>query len=190
MLARRLAPALAPLALTLLTGAARATCPDERDEILCEPHAAMFAPAVSGNAFFAHGLGAHYGAGLELVLFTWKSPVDTPGPSDGKIRLDAALLVSERDSSRVMVPFRLGAALSFEGTATRSFLVPYYAFDLGALYESELHTRLFADAGLGLYVLHTRTVSVDLEGTYQIPFSAVAELHGPKLQLTASFALW
>lgn len=169
---------------------ANAKCPDEHDEVLCEPHGGLFVPSITGNAAFPRGLGAHYGAGLELIFFTWKNPSDTPGPSDGKIRLDAALLVSERDSSRKMVPFRIGAVVSFERTATRSYLIPYFAADLGGLYESVIHTRMFADAGLGLYLLHTRTVSVDFEGTYMIPFSAIDELHGPKLQLTASLALW
>jgi hypothetical protein len=176
--------------VTTALSTAQARCPDEKDTTLCEPHVAMFVPTVTGNAAFPRGLGTHLGGGLEILFLTWKNDLDSPGPSDGKIRLDAAILVSERDSARLMVPFRLGAAVSFERNASRSWLVPYFAADVGGIYESVLKTRMFADAGLGLYFFHTRTISVDFEGTYVVPFSAVNELHGPKLQLSASFALW
>jgi hypothetical protein len=175
--------------MAMIPRAARAACPDERDEILCEPFGGVLLPAVTGNALVTPGSGAFAGGGLELVLFTWKSPLATSGPSDGKIRFDAALLVSERESSRWLLPFRLGAALSFEQSAVRTFLIPYYAADLGAVYDTVLSMRMFADAGLGLYVLHTRPLSIDVEATYMLPFSAVRELHGAKFQLTFTFAL-
>jgi hypothetical protein len=169
---------------------ARADCPDERDEVLCEPHGLLLQPSLSANALFTHGLGAYLGPGLGFALFDWKSPGEASGPSDGKIRLDVSVLVSERDTSRLAVPFRLGTALSFEQHASRRFLIPYFAADFGGLYESVLRTRMFVDAGLGLYLVHTRKVNVELEGTYLIPFSAVSELHGPKLVATATFAVF
>lgn len=193
----------APRAVRVLVGAfatclvlgaeardARADCPDERDEVLCEPHGRLLQPSLTGSALFTHGVGAYLGPGLGLSLFDWKSPGEASGPSDGKIRLDVSVLVSERDTSRLAVPFRLGTALSFEQHASRRFLIPYFAADFGGLYESVLHTRMFVDAGLGLYLVHTRTVNVELEGTYLIPFSAVSELHGPKLVATATFAVF
>lgn len=167
-----------------------AVCPDERDEPICEPFAGTFQPSLTGNAAVTNGLGSYLGGGLELVLLGWKNGGPTFGPSDGKIRLGVGVLASTRDSSRLMVPFRIGTALSFETRATRKFLVPYFAVDVGGIYESDLKTRMFADAGLGLYLLHTRTVSIDFEGTYVLPFSAVKELHGPKMQLTATFAVF
>lgn len=178
------------LALVSLSLSARAACPDERDEPICEPFAGVLVPSLTGNVAFTGERGSYAGGGIELVLLSWKNGGPTFGPSDGKVRLDGAVLASTRDTSRLMVPFRLGTALSFETRATRTFLVPYFAVDLGGIYESDLKTRMFADAGLGLYLLHTRTVSVDFEGTYVLPFSALRELHGPKMQLTASLAVF
>jgi len=186
----RLRAFLAATWVASLPVSALAACPDERDEPICEPFAGVLVPSLSGNVAFTNGIGSYAGGGLELVLLSWKNGGPTFGPSDGKIRLDGAVLASTRDTSRLMVPVRLGAALSFETRATRAFLVPFFVADVGGLYESDLKTNMFADAGLGLYLLHTRTVSLDFEGTYVLPFRRLEELHGPKMQLTASLAVF
>lgn len=157
-----------------------------------EPFATSFVPSVQGLAYvpLGKGVGAFYGAGVEVVLLTWSNNADTFGPSQGKIRLDVGGLAPARDEQNAMVLYRGGAAVSFERNAGRSWLIPYFAADLGALHARGLGGRVFADASLGLYLLYTRNVMIDAEGSFVFPLTAFDRLAGPKATLTASVSLW
>jgi hypothetical protein len=157
-----------------------------------EPFATSFVPSVQGLAFFplGRGLGPWYGGGVEVVLLTWSNNADTFGPSQGKIRFDVGGLAPARDGRDAMVLYRAGAAVSFERNAGRSWLIPYFAADAGAFHERSLGGRAFADASLGVYLLYTRNVMIDAEGTFVFPLTAFDRLAGPKAALTASVSLW
>ncbi|HEU4412905.1 MAG TPA: hypothetical protein VFS43_47125 [Polyangiaceae bacterium] len=157
-----------------------------------EPFATSFVPSAQGLAYFplGEGVGPFYGGGVEVVLFTWSNNADTFGPSQGKIRLDVGGLASARDEQGAMVLYRGGAVVSFERNANRSWLIPYFAADAGALHARGLGGRVFADASLGLYLLYTRNVMIDAEGSFVFPLTAFDRLAGPKATLTASFSLW
>lgn len=157
-----------------------------------EPFATSFVPSAQGLAYFplGKGVGPWYGGGVEVVLFTWSNNADTFGPSQGKIRLDVGGLAPARDEQRAMVLYRGGAAVSFERNAGRSWLIPYFAADAGGLHARGAGGRAFADASLGLYVLYTRNVMVDAEGSFVFPLGAFDRFAGPKATLTASFSLW
>ena len=178
-------------AACLWAGAADARCPEEDPgDTLCEPVVSMLMPSAFGMAFFPGDAGgAYYGGGVEMALFSWASNTDTFGPSHGRVRANVAYLDAPSSDRRMLV-YRLGAIVSFEGNASRRFLIPDYGASFGALWESQLGDRVLADATLGLFLVHTRDFVLDAEGGYVLPLTAVDKLIGPQAQLTAAFALW
>jgi hypothetical protein len=89
-----------------------------------------------------------------------------------------------------MVQYRLGTQLSFERNASRSYMIPSFTFDLGGLFTSSTRTRWFADAGAGVYLLQKRSMIVDAEVTYVIPFKDPEVLAGVRARVAVSVALW
>lgn len=165
-------------------------CPDEAPaEPACDPLASLMMPSLAAVAYFPRGgLDPYFGGGLELALFSWSSNNDAFGPSQGTIRLGAAYM--SPGNSREMLLYRLGWAVSFEGNASRRFLIPYWGGGLGALWETDLGHRALAEGTVGLYLFYGRNVVVDAAGTLVVPFTAVDRLLAPKAQLTASFSVW
>jgi hypothetical protein len=181
----------AAAAWVFAAGAAQAKCPEEDPgDTLCEPTVSMLMPSVAGMAFFPSDAGGpYYGGGVEIALFSWASNTNTFGPSHGRVRANVEYLDAPSTDRRMLV-YRLGAIVSFEGNASRRFLIPYYGVSFGALWESQLGNRVLADASLGLFLIHTKDFVLDAEGGYILPFTAVDQLIGPRAQLTAAFALW
>ena len=89
-----------------------------------------------------------------------------------------------------MVTYRLSTVVSFEGNASRRFLIPTFGTAIGGLWETDAKHLAAAEGQLGLYLLYTRHVVVDAQGGVVVPLSTSQALFGPKAQLTASFALW
>jgi hypothetical protein len=171
---------------------APAAAAESRAPALNEPFGTSFVPSAQGLAYFplGEGVGPWYGGGVEAVLFTWSNNADTFGPSQGKVRLDVGGLAPARDDQHAMVLYRGGAAVSFERNAGRPWLIPYFAADAGGMHARGVGGRVFADASLGLYLLYTRNVMIDAEGSFVFPLSAFDRFAGPKATLTASFSLW
>jgi hypothetical protein len=188
-------PLVTSAALALAVGlvAPRAALGAESTQpALNEPFATSFVPTVQGLAYvpLGKGVGPFYGGGVEAVLFTWSNNADTFGPSQGKVRLDVGGLASSRDEQGAMVLYRGGAVVSFERNAGRSWMIPYFAADVGGMHARGVGGRVFADASLGLYLLYTRNVMIDAEGSFVFPLSGFERFAGPKATLTASFSLW
>ena len=137
----------------------------------------------------ADALGPWYGGGLEAVT-AWSDNSPAFGPSQGKFRFGAAALRSSEMDAGTMVMYRGGAEVSFERNASREFLIPYFALDIGGLWTKATGSRAFLDGGLGVYVVHRRSVIVDLEVGGVLPFRDPSTLGGLRTQLAVSFALW
>jgi hypothetical protein len=185
----------AAMSVALGASEVRAGCPDKGvpEKAACEPYGGFLMPSAMGFAYFplkSGGLGPWLGGGAELVAFTWSSNSDGFGPSQGKIRFDVGGMASTRDGTSAMVFYRGGAAVSFEGNAGRSFLIPYFGGSLGGFNGKDLGGHAFADAELGVYLLYLRGFILDAEGAFMFPFTDFDRLAGPKVQLTVSFALW
>ena len=188
--AARLVAACAACGAMAVARPAAAKCPNEAPEKpACEPILSFLIPTVAAAAFFPReGLGAFWGGGVDLGLVSWSNNNDAFGPSQGAIRAGVSYL--HADSSREMLMYRLGWVVSFEGNASRRFLIPYWGGAVGALWETDLGNRALAEASLGVYLFYGRNFVLDLAGTMVLPFSAVDTLLAPEAQLTASFALW
>jgi hypothetical protein len=150
---------------------------------------ALVMPTAQAVAWFPRQAGgAYFGGGVELGLVSWSSNNDNFGPSQGRFYLSAAYLASTE--SRRAVLYRIGGVVSFEGNASRRFMIPHFGAAIGGLWESELGGAPAFDASLGLYLVHLRRFVLDAEGGVVLPFTNVDQLVGPRAQLTASFALW
>lgn len=164
----------------------RVTAPQDP---VCRPWAGLLLPTVFAGVIAPRGdLGTWMGGGLEAVLFAWSDNSSAFGPSQGKLRFDVGVYRSSKDDLGLLTSYRGGAQVSFERNASRSWLIPYFAVDLGGQWRDEHHG--FVDGGGGLYLLHRRSTIIDLEATYQIPFSQTDDLAGLRVRLAASFALW
>jgi hypothetical protein len=175
--------AIAPLS-------ASAKCPktDPADD-LCEPITSFLMPSVAGAAYFPHAAGGPYfGGGVELALLSWTSNNDAFGPSQGRLRATFTYLAGP--DNRTVALYHFGGLVSFERNASRRFLIPYFSGAIGGLYQTELGAHGAIDASLGLFLVHTRSFVLDVEGGAELPFTAVEELIGGRMQLTAGFALW
>jgi hypothetical protein len=189
-LARSAAVILAASVPLLAAAPARASCPRETPgDPACEPYVALLMPTATGVAWFPRQAGgAYFGGGVELGLISWSSNNDNFGPSHGRFYMSGAYLASTEKRRAVL--YRLGGVVSFEGNASRRFVIPHFGAAIGGLWESQLGGHPAFDASLGLYLVHTRRFVLDAEGGVVLPFSAVDQLVGPRAQLTASFALW
>jgi hypothetical protein len=194
---RRLSVSVAALAVpfvVLFASSARAECPDSgTPDSACETLTSVLAPSAAFAAYFPRSgaLGPWVGGGAELVFFTWSNNSNSFGPGQGKLRFDVEGLASTAPGGApAMVLYRGGAVLSFEGNASRNFLIPYWGASIGGMHQATLGGHGFVDADLGLYLLYTRHVILDAEGAFVFPFKDFEPLAGLKTQLTASFALW
>jgi len=178
-------------AITAPASPARAECPTTPDDAVCRPWSAMLLPTAIGTLYAPRGLsGTYYGGGLEAVLLAWSDNSNAFGPSQGRIRLDVSYLASSAMNTPSMVMYRGGAQLAFERNASRAYLIPYFAADIGGLWSDATGRRWFVDGGLGVYLLHRRAAIIDLEVTGFLPFRDAGTLGGVTSRLGLSFALW
>ena len=176
--------------LLVATRTAHAECPTTPDDRVCRPWSALLLPTAFAVMYAPNDAqGPWYGGGLEAVT-AWSDNSPAFGPSHGKLRFGAAVLRSSEMDAGTMVMYRGGAQVSFERNASRDFLIPYFAVDLGGLWSSATGSRAFVDGGVGVYILHRRSLIVDLEVAGLLPFRDPSRLGGARTQLAVSFALW
>jgi len=171
---------------------ARAECPTTPDDAVCRPWSAVLIPTAYATFYAPNGLpgGTWFGGGLEAVLLAWSDNSNAYGPSQGRLRMDVALLSGTGMDAKPIVMYRGGAQVGFERNASRKYVIPYFAADIGGLWSDPTGRRWYVDGGLGLYLVHLRSVIVDLEVTGVVPFSDPKLLGGVDGRLGLSFALW
>jgi hypothetical protein len=182
-------PGFAVALVLVWVQSARADCPTTPDDSVCRPWTAVLLPTVFGVAYFRQADGPWYGGGLEAVT-AWSDNSPAFGPSHGKLRFGVAVLGSTEMDAGTMVMYRGGAEVSFERNASRQFLIPYFAMDVGGMWMKTGGTRGFFDGGLGVYLLHRRSAIVDLEVAGLLPFRDASNFGGVRTQLAVSFSLW
>ncbi len=182
---------LIALAVVIAAAPARAACPTTADDPACLPWTAIALPTMFVAAYRpGDDSGWWTGAGVEASLLAWSDSSPAFGPSHGALRLDIGVLGSSQAGRGAMVIYRAGGEVSFERNPGRRFLIPYFALDLGGLWTRATGSRLLADAGLGVYLVHRRGLVVALEADAVLPFRDPGELGGVRAQLTGSVALW
>lgn len=170
---------------------ADAGCLATPDLAACRPWSAVLLPSAFVTSYLpSNHSGVWSGGGLEAVVLAWSDSAPSFGPSHGKVRIDVGALASSGADHGAMAMYRLGVELSVERSAARSYLIPFVVTDVGGLWTAATHSRAFVDAGLGLYLVHQRSLIVALEVDGVLPFSDPGALGGGRAQLTGSFALW
>jgi hypothetical protein len=175
-------------------GAARpahAECPTTPDDPVCRPWSAILLPTVFGQVYVPHGLdGAFVGGGVEAVVLAWSDNSQAFGPSQGRIRIDVSGLTGTASDAPSIVMYRGGVQLGFERNASRAYAIPFFALDLGGMWVDGIGRRWFGDAGLGLYLVQKRALSLDVEVEGLVPFRDPSTLGGVTTRLGLSYALW
>jgi hypothetical protein len=174
--------------LVALAGGARAECPTTPDDPVCRPWSASLLPTVYGGVYAPLEGSAFVGGGIEAILLAWSDNSPAYGPSQGRVRFDIGALAGVDAGTLVM--YRIGAQVAFERNASRAYAIPYFAADFGGLWSDATGRRWFVDGGLGLYVIHHRSLIVDAEVTGLVPFKDPDALGGVTARLAVSFALW
>jgi hypothetical protein len=178
-------------AILAAASTARAECPTTPGDPVCRPWSASLLPTAFGALYAPHGVpGQYYGGGVETVVLAWSDNSDAYGPSQGRLRFDVSYLTGSAMAAGAMVMYRGGAQLGFERNASRAYAIPYFAADLGGLWSDATGRRWYVDAGAGVYLVHRRSVIVDLEVTGVLPFRDPDTLGGVATRLGLSFALW
>lgn len=170
---------------------AYAGCPGESpQDPACEPILSVMMPSVSGAGYVPNGdLGAYWGGGIEADMFSWSHNNPAFGPSQGKVRFNIDYLKGAREGKSALF-YDVGMIVSFEGNASRRYLIPYAGFGFGGLTLSDYGTRLAVDGSLGAFLVYTRSFVLTAEASYFVPFTQVESLRGVMPRVAASFALW
>jgi hypothetical protein len=178
------------LASVLAASEARAECPTTPDDPVCRPWSAVLLPTVYGGVYVPRNGGTYAGGGLEAVLLAWSDNSQAFGPSQGRIRFDIGVLTGDKMELGNLVMWRTGAQVAFERNASRGWLIPYFAADIGGFWSNTTGRRWFVDGGLGVYLLHRRGLIIDAEVTGLVPFQDPDDLGGITSRLALSFSLW
>ena len=185
--------ALAIATCGLHVSAAHASCPDSGspDRSVCRPISSLLVPTAIAFAYLpGDDLGKWFGGGVELVWLTWGDSSPSFGPSHGKLRGSIGLLRSTTEGMGTMVQYRGGAQVSFEKNPSRSWLIPYFAADIGGMWVRGPGSEPFVDAGLGAYVYYSARIIVDIGAGWLLPFDDVDLLAGPTAHAALSVTLW
>lgn len=170
---------------------AAARCPNEPlGDPACVAVASLALPTVHAEALAPRGKVSRgfLGGGFDLSLLSWSNNMGSLGPSQGSLRLGASYL--RGPDERTLVAYRFSTLVSFEGNASRRFLIPTFGTAIGGLWETREGQKAAAEGLLGAYLLYTRHVVVDLQGGVLLPLSSSQALLGPKVLLSAGVALW
>lgn len=180
--------AVVAMSVLVASAEARAECPTTPDDPTCRPWSAVLLPTAWTGIYAPQSGPTFYGGGLEAIWLAWSDNSQAFGPSQGRIRSSFGVYTGEDAGTLVM--YRTGAQVGFERNASRAYLIPYFTADFGGLYSDGTGRRWFVDGGLGVYLLHRRSVILDLEATGVLPFHDADQLGGFTGRLALSFALW
>ena len=191
---RGVAALTALTALTALWGwsaPAQAACPKSGDPDLsvCVYSNAWMVPSLQVGVWTADDrtLAA---AGARVELYQWKD--NSPGFSPSHGAWYAELSLVDRAGPGRAHAWIYGAAgrLSFEGNASRRWLIPYYGAMVGAVSQAGQPRRLLARADLGVSLWHSDALHLWAQAGYQRDASSSPRWRGATGQLGLTWAPW
>lgn len=165
---RRVASMFCMMLLLLLSAPAAASCPKDAHGGLgvCVYQSAWFTPGIEALSWWGVDGTRRAGAGLRLSLYSWKD--NSPGWSPSHGEWFATLgLYSRGDDAALPWSYALGGRLSFEGNASRRWLIPYYGGAVGRISQSAQPGRWTLRGDLGLYLWRSERVQLTLQSGYQ-----------------------
>ena len=136
------------------------------------------------------GVGFMQGPRFEVVAVQWVHRNDNVGPSHGRVSLKADLLFPASDPADPAIIYAMSLALSLERNPERSWLLPYFAVDVGGLYQKQLGNAAMVTPALGVHVFQNRNVFISVDAGYLLALPALEKLHGPRVTVSGNFTLW
>ena len=162
----------------------------------CEPDPAAQREPVSFLETLMPGAGVQtlrlakgaewHGVGFNITLAAWARPRHR----SGAIGVQAAALASGNQDGRVMSLWRCYLEATFERDLERRFLIPYWSAGTGSLNETALGKHTFVDGSVGIHLLRSRSVIVDLEYGLLLPFDAADRLAGRRAEARLTLGAW
>jgi hypothetical protein len=131
--------------------------------------------------------GTFHGPRLALALGTFIHHTQSPGPSHGSVYLRVDVQGSSEPGVPVLFGYAGGFSLSFEKNPGRSFLVPFYALEVGGLEHDEFGRSFEVSPALGLHLFARQGIFLTLSGGYRLVPTRMEKLAG--WQIAPIFAL-
>ncbi len=181
------------------TSAAHAeTCPTTPDDPVCRAWTALLLPTATGAIYKPNTGPTFVGGGFEAVWLAWNDNSEAFGPSQGRLRSDIAIMTSTGDMDAgqpaavggTIVMYRFGAQVSFERNASRAYGIPFFVADIGGFWTTGTGRRWFVDGGVGVYLVHRRSLILEADVEGLLPFQDPGDLGGITSRVALSFALW
>ena len=157
-----------------------------------------FVPGLSAVSYHPTKGPAWRGIGASLTLLGWM----VNGHRSGSLGFDVAVLgtgpsatgasaeaTAHPDDGRRMTMWRFAADSSFERSA-RPFLLPYWSVGAGAITEAALGDHSLLDASVGVHVVRTRRVMLDVAAGLVLPLDAADRLVGTRIDSKLVIGLW
>ncbi|MCC6993913.1 MAG: hypothetical protein IT370_04730 [Deltaproteobacteria bacterium] len=156
-----------------------------------------FVPGLSAVSYRPTKGPAWRGVGASLTLVGWMAN----GHRSGSLGFDVAVLgtgagstgvsadATPPDDGRRMTMWRFAADSSFERSA-RPFLLPYWSVGAGAITEAALGDHSLLDASVGVHVVRTRRVMLDVAAGLVLPLDAADRLVGSRIDSKLVIGLW
>ncbi len=177
--------------LVMCASPAWAACPVDAspDLSVCKYSSWVLSPRVAGRVYLPGSGVTWAGGSVGVHLNAWSDNVPTFGPSQGGVFVDLDILTDVANPGALGWAIKGGAHASFEGNASRSWLIPYYGGVLGMGWGG-LEGLVYGEPRLGLYFLRGDRVSIDAHAGYVLPFFGFEQRAGLTSQLSVSVSFW
>jgi hypothetical protein len=183
-------PAIAATLLVSTAALAEPCSEHEENKEPCKEYEHYMSPGGTFQFYAPSRKGAPYmGGGFQISIAQWAHDNDDYGPSRGNVFFQASLLGSPA-SEHVLGIYEGGMTLALERNANRKFLIPYFGFTTGGMYQTGFLSSAFVQPVAGLHVLWTPTVVIEASGGYMFPFVNADDNRGFRAQATVRVNLW
>ncbi len=156
----------------------------------------LLTPAVAYTAYVPNTpdtWGVLQGVSIQLRLYSWLSASPRPGPAVGRVYLAFDILSSSKAEVSTALDLAAGLQLSLESAPARSWLIPHYGLEFGALFSRQLSATVAVVRPIGGVAIWWSTAfTIDLDLGYALPLSGAEfdALRGLRGRLGLSLALW
>lgn len=134
--------------------------------------------------------GVFSGVGIDYLLYAKAKQTDDFGPSHVKVYTKLGLFKSSKPDISNLFVYNLGLQMSVERNPRRIFMIPYFGAEAGGMTHKQLKTSFSIQPLLGVYVISTKNVFINIHGGYNYTMDNNEYLNGYFVNSSLNFALW